>query len=164
MIIKENNGMKKIIKSEVAVVTDEESIKNKINIQKVKKVIGDIFGKTEIVWTAWILPPYQDVNLLKDYCRKMRVAGIKVFICFAKLPALPINISLFTGMARPIIWVTTNRSCLNQVADIREPVVTAGVGEEGLRKAAMVACQIVSQEDTNIRLKFDKLLKAIINY
>jgi 5-(carboxyamino)imidazole ribonucleotide mutase len=121
----------------------------------------DILRDSGVDFDISICSAHRNPDELAEFCRAATDEGPAVFIGIAGMAAaLPGALAGNTKMAMPVIGVPLDEdgidSCLYMPPGV--PVLTAGVGNAGLKNAAIAACQIVATADPAVAEKLSAYL------
>src|ERR1051326_40728 len=127
------------------------------------KTLGSFGVPCEVI----VISAHRSPERMIEYAKNARDRGIEVIIATASGAAhLPGMIAAFTIL--PVIAVPLRSSFLDGLDSILSmlqmpngvPVATMSVN--GARNAAIIACQIISLHDENIRHQLDKLKTSLV--
>jgi len=146
-------------KIDVALIVGSESDKKIVR----ESGILDIFSQCGVNLEFSIISAHRNPEELAQYCAEALTRGIKIFIGAAGMAAhLPGAISAYIKQSCPVIGVALPSPEYPDAQDallsmVRMPpgcpVAVAGIGKAGLKNAAILACQILSSTDEEIKNK-----------
>ena len=127
----------------------------------------ETLGSFGVPYEVTVISAHRSTERMIEYAKNARDRGIEVIIATASGAAhLPGMIAAFTIL--PVIAVPLRSSFLDGLDSILSmlqmpngvPVATMSVN--GTRNAAILACQIISLHDENIRHQLDKLKTSLV--
>jgi 5-(carboxyamino)imidazole ribonucleotide mutase len=128
------------------------------------EILQEILGGNEVVKYD-VCSAHRNARKLERRVSGAVADGAEVFVGIAGMAAaLPGAIAGLSDMTLPVIAVPLDKrgidSCIYMPPGV--PVLTAGVGIEGLKNAAIAVCQILAldPDDGGIRQRLNKYLEA----
>jgi 5-(carboxyamino)imidazole ribonucleotide mutase len=129
----------------------------------------DILSQCGIKWEFSIISAHRNPEELANYCKEALSRGVKVFIAAAGMAAhLPGAIVSYVKEDSPVIGVPLPSQEYPDAQDallsmIRMPfgcpIAIPGIGKTGLKNSALLACQILSLVNKEIKNKSKAYLK-----
>lgn len=135
--------------------------------KEVARKTTDILDKLEITYSLKVSSAHRTHNLTKELVKKATEAGVSVFIGIAGLSAhLPGVIASYTS--KPVIGVPVEGKfdgldALYSIIQMPYPAPVASVGVDRGENAGILAAQILSITDADIRSKVKNLRKEYAN-
>lgn len=129
----------------VHVVMGSKSDKAVLGKSGFAKTLEEIIDPAEVRYS--VCSAHRNARDLDEYVAKARGNGARIFVGIAGMAAaLPGALAGLSDMTVPVIAVPLDEhgidSCIYMPPGV--PVLTAGVGEIGLKNAAIAVCQLVA--------------------
>lgn len=144
-MVRKSLSKESMVMASVYVLMGSANDKGKLLESGFVEILDEVLGKSEVEYA--VCSAHRNAEVLAEYVPEAISNGARLFVCMAGLAAaLPGAVAANSLMKVPVIGIPLDEhgidSCIYMPPGA--PIMTTGVGKDGLKNAALAACQIMA--------------------